>query len=130
MARHRYCDGILAGTHKKGRIAEEIAAAEMIRRKFKDVQLNPNLKGPDITAKAPIGRWTFEVKSAVRYIRHGKYEFWLTEKVSRLRQNDDFVVVVMPDKTVHIYTMEYHKLLSRKDGRRNVTSLLKGSTHG
>lgn len=125
MGRHRYRDGILAPTHKKGRIAEEIAASELIRRGFKEVQLNPNLKGPDITAKAPIGRWTIEVKSAVKYTRHGKYHFWLTEKVSGPRRSDDYVAIVMPDKSVHLYTMPYHLMMCRKDGRRNVMPLLK-----
>jgi len=127
MPRHKYSDGIRAITHRKGRISEEIAAAEMIRRGFKEVKLNSNLHGPDITAKAPIGRWAIEVKTAVRYRRHEKYEFLLTEKVSKRRIGDDIVAVVMPDKSVHICTMPLHLMLCRKDGRRNVTKLLKGA---
>lgn len=102
VARNRYIDTLGADTHKKGRVAEELAAAHMRAVGFKDVRLNEYMKGPDITVSGILGRLTVEVKSAVKYVRHKKYVFWLTEKVSERRKDDDFVAIVCPDKSVHM----------------------------
>lgn len=114
-----------APTHKKGRKAERIVADLLTRRGF-NAELNDSIHGPDIVVVIGQQRLTVEVKAAVQYIRHGKYKFWLTEKVTTKRKSDDAIAIVSPDGRVLLDVMGYHLKMCRKDGRRNVTQFVKG----
>lgn len=124
MARNKYSETGGAPTHKKGRVAEA-RVVEMLRARGFDAELSAKLKGPDAYIRVGKSLLSVEVKSAVRYIRHGKYEFWLTEKVLPTRRGDDFIGIVTPDGRVFMETMGRHLLFCRKDGRRNITKLVK-----
>lgn len=113
-------------TQLKGRVSERIAARALSAFGFKNVKLNPYIHGPDITFDLlPDLNVTVEVKSAVKYTRHGKYTFWLSEPVRKTRQADDLILIILPGGVPHLEIMREHLSKCRKDGRRNLMPLIK-----
>jgi hypothetical protein len=122
----RHIDQVQYPSIARGREAERVVARVLAQSGRQGVKLNEKVIGPDVTFCEGGAQKKVEVKRAYVQKSHGKYEYWLVERVRPARLKDEYCAIVTPSNDVHLFDMVSHLAACRKDGRRNVTELCKG----
>lgn len=105
--------------HVKGRESVAIAA-ERFRTLGFNVEVSKEHHGADMLCRIGGLEWSVEVKTASL-----TGNSWVTGRISKKRENDDLVAIVLPGGRVYIDSMKNHLDKSYACGNRIVSRIVK-----